>query len=151
MGVDGILYTSVSRQDELAEDLLDQGYPIVFANRGLKSKRGDRITFDHVYGTYLGITHLFNLGYRRIACMHGSVIHSTGFDRLEGYRKAITEKKLKFDKTIVAGGSYDQESGYEFGKHLINHPRPPDAVFCSDDFVALGGNESLGRSWIESP
>jgi LacI family transcriptional regulator len=151
IGIDGILHAGVALEDTTIEGMLDDGFPVVFVNRRLQSEKGDYVIFDNSYGTYLAVNHLYNLGCRRIGFIHGPLNHSTSADRYEGFRNAFKQLNMEMDKTLIREGSYDQESGYRFGKYFATLKEPPEAIFCCDDSVALGAIRALGECGLNVP
>jgi len=50
----------------------------------------------------------------------------------------LQENGLIVDPKLISFGGFRLESGYErFGK-MMQLQKPPDAVFCSNDIIALG-------------
>ncbi len=152
MGVDGIIFASCQLKDPLVEGLLSQGFPLALANRRLQETAGDYVVMDNVYGAYLAVNHLIRLGYRRIAMIRGPRKVSTGAERYQGYLEAMKEKKLEVDQELVKESPFfSQDTGYHFTKRLMRHNPRPEAIFCSDDYIALGAMKALGEMGLKVP
>jgi LacI family transcriptional regulator len=92
------------------------------------------VNSDDTTGGYLATQYLISKGYRNIALcavdLHGPLMQK----RYQGYKRALKEVKLKeavFDK---AGTPF--EAGLQYAELLIDQGF--DAVFCSEDMVAIG-------------
>ena len=152
LGVEGIIFASCKLKDPLVEDLIDKDFPVVLANRRLEKNVGDFIIVDNAYGAYLIVSHLVNLGYRRIGIITGTPDVSTSAGRYLGYCEALKDKGLSIEKEIVKHGRFfSQETGYELTKEMMRGSSPPQAIFCGDDYIALGAMRALGEAGITVP
>lgn len=152
VGVEGLIFASCQLEDPLVEGLLERGFPVVLANRRLHEDRGNFVVMDNVYGAYLVVSHLIRLGYRRIAMIQGPRGVSTGADRYQGYLEAMREKGLEVDQELVKEGLFfSQEAGYNLTRRLMMLSPPPQAIFCGDDYMALGAMKALGEMELHVP
>jgi DNA-binding LacI/PurR family transcriptional regulator len=152
VGVEGLIFASCQLEDPLVEALLDQGFPLMLANRRLRKDRGNYVVMDNVYGAYLVVNHLIRLGYRRIAMIRGPHGLSTSADRYQGYLEAMQEKGLEIDRELVKEGPFfSQETGYTFTRRLMRLRQPPEAIFCGDDYMALGAMKALAEMELKVP
>ncbi len=152
VGVEGLIFASCQLEDPLVSGLIQRGYPVMLANRRLKEDQGNYVVMDNVYGAYLVVSHLIRLGYKRIAIIRGPREVSTGADRYQGYLEAMGEKGLEVDPELVKEGTFfSQDTGYSFARQLMLLPRPPEAIFCSDDYMALGAMKALGEMDLAVP
>lgn len=151
LGVEGIIFASCKLHDPSVERLIDDRFPVILLNRRLKKDKGDYIVLDNLYGAYLIVNHLIHLGYRRIGMIGGPRNVSTSVDRYRGYIKALKEKGLEVDENLIRHGYFSQESGYKFAKMMMNLFRPPEAIFCGDDYIALGSMKALGEMGMRVP
>lgn len=150
-GVEGIICASCRLHDRLIEKLIDDRLPVVLLNRKLEKDKGDYIVLDNAYGAYLVINHLIHLGYRRIGMIGGPQSVSTSVDRYRGYTKALEERGLKLDEDLIRHGYFSQETGYKFAKTMMNLICPPEAIFCGDDYIALGALKVLTEMGVRVP
>jgi DNA-binding LacI/PurR family transcriptional regulator len=151
IGVDGLILSASAQRDQLVKKLLNNGFPIVFANRRLEDKQGDFVVLDNVYGAFLLINHLIQMGNRNIAMIKGPSFASTATERYQGYLEALHENELLVDDKIIKEGSFTQDTGYEATMQLIDHATRPDAIFCCDDEIALGAMRALSEVGLKVP
>ncbi len=150
-GVEGIIFASCKLQDKAVESLIKDDFPVVLVNRRLNQDLGDYVVLDNHYGAYLIVNHLINQEHRRIALISGPRSVSTSADRTQGYLKALKDRGLKVDRSIIKYGAFSQETGFKYTKQLMTLLNPPRAIFCGDDAIALGAMKALGTLGLRVP
>jgi DNA-binding LacI/PurR family transcriptional regulator len=150
-GVEGIIFASCKLQDKAVESLIKDDFPVVLVNRKLNQDLGDYVVLDNAYGAYLIVNHLINQDHRRIALISGPRSVSTSADRTLGYLKALKDRGLKIDQSIIKYGAFSQETGFKYTKRLMSLLNPPRAIFCGDDAIALGAMKALGTLGLRVP
>lgn len=151
LGVEGIVFASCTLHDRSVERLIDDHFPVVLLNRKLKRDKGDYVVLDNTYGAYLIVNHLIHLGYKRIGFIGGPRNVSTSADRYRGYFKALKEKGLEIDEEIIRHGYFSQDTGFKFTKMMMSLLHPPEAIFCGDDYIALGSMKTLNELGMSVP
>jgi DNA-binding LacI/PurR family transcriptional regulator len=151
MGVEGIIFASCKLYDPSVEKLIDDHFPVVLLNRKLKKDKGDYVVLDNKYGAYLIVNHLIHLGYKRIGMIGGHRNVSTNADRYRGYIKTLKEKGLEIDEDIIKHGFFSQETGFKFTKMMMGLLNPPKAIFCGDDYIALGSMKAMSELGLRVP
>jgi len=96
------------------------------------------IEVDHEAGSRLAVQHLVDRGYKRIAYIGGQETSPSNQIRLLAYQQTLQENGLVVDPKLISFGGFRLESGYERFGRMMQLPKPPDAVFCSNDIIALG-------------
>lgn len=108
--------------------------PMVCFDRIIDSLNTHKVYVDNYTSAYNATLHLIKNGYKRIACITNAALLSISRDRVEGYKKALEDKKLPIDESIIAycshGGMIYEEVEEVMQKLLKNKP---DAIIaCSD-------------------
>jgi LacI family transcriptional regulator len=93
---------------------------------------------DNATAAEKAVEHLYALGHRRIAHIRGPQVVTTAMDRTAGYMRAIRKLGLPADEHLVAEGYFDENSGHEAFKWLMDQPQRPTAIFTTNDIMALG-------------
>lgn len=109
---------------------------------------------DNVEAAQLATRYLIQLGHQRIALIHVPFVFMTARDRLEGYRKALTEAGIPFRPELLAAtdGYYGIEAGYRAFKSLLKQtPELPTAVLSMDDTMALGVLQAAREEGLRVP
>ena len=135
------MLVSVSQETasfEHLEAVRQQGIPMVFFDRVVKSLGASTVVVDDADGAYNAVTHLIGRGYKRIAHLAGTQAISVARYRLEGYRRALMDHGMEMDKKLVVYGGFHEQNGQEGAAELLTQEEPPDAIFCVNDPVAIG-------------
>lgn len=137
-GADGIfIITSdeVEASKQLIADLEQLPVPYVMVDRTIDTLDCDKVTFNNELGGYLATKYLLDHGHRRIACMVNTA-SNTGRARLDGYVRALGEKGLELDQTLVLTSDYYIPDAYLAAQQLIRVNAT--AVVATSDNIALG-------------
>lgn len=148
--VDGVLLAS-SDSTAAFDRLTRRRFPIVFIDRIPAGCIERGVTTDNINAAYEATRHLISLGHTRIAIIAGKLPISTGFDRVEGYRKAIREAHLPIPEKYFQLGDFSLESGHQCGLQLMQLPDPPTAIFSSNNKMTLGLMSSLAELAVPCP
>ena len=92
---------------------------------------------------------LYDLGHERIGIITGPLVSPLSRDRLRG--ASTTAKKRSEVELAVTDGDFSVESGTEAAQRLFAAPRPPTAVFCFNDEMAMGVLEFARRKRLRVP
>ncbi len=140
--VDGLLLASLPVDAELADALERTRAPVVLV--GSRRAGFDTVWWDDVAGARAAVTHLVELGHRRIGMIAAHPWSYTAEARLAGYRAALEAAGLPFDPALVVAGDtlkhagYSEEAGGEAMLKLLDLPEPPTAAVASGDVQAFG-------------
>lgn len=68
-----------------------------------------------------------------------------------GYKRALQEHAILFDKSLVKEGALRMEDGYRIMKEILSTGTKFTAVFAYCDFVTLGVMQALEETELEIP
>ncbi len=151
--VDGILVS-------IAKDTIDYSHfreikfrrvPLVFFDRANDNLDIDSVVIDDYKGAFLATEHLISQGYKRIAHISGPQHLKNFYDRLKGYMGALQANKIKIDHSLIYNGNISIESGRKGTSHFLSMQNPPDAIFATEDFTALGVIKEIKERGIQIP
>ena len=153
--VDGIVVAS-SRVGSLHMNVLgEMNIPIVLLNNQSPGAFVHSVTIDNFDGALQATKHLIGLGHRRVGYIGDRLGLQSDTERLKGYRKALTQAHLPFDKELVVHGDGKTLGAREAATRLIGPQVPKHlratAVFCYNDMSALGLMEAAETEGIEIP
>ncbi len=148
--VDGVIVASSRVGARYMPLLKEIEVPIVLINSHSESALTHSVAVDNVQGAQLATNHLISQGHRRIAYLGGPADHLTNRDRLAGYRLALAKADIPFDPQLVQHGNGRAESG-EHVVPLLSREAPPTAVFCYNDWTAIGALYALKRRGLRVP
>lgn len=150
--VDAVIVAS-SRVGALYQPLLHEiGAPIVLINNQnqQKSRMIHSVIVDDVRGGELATQHLLSLGHRVIGHVRGPMGYRAAQNRLAGYRRALRQAGIPYDRTLVCNGD-GRVTGGEQIVQLLEHRPMPTAVFCYNDMTAIGALRALKQRGIRVP
>lgn len=133
--VDGLIIVPVGDDSAPAVRHAAASIPTVQLDRPVDSST-HTVATDSRRGMRAAIEHLAEGGRRRLALVSGSVSTSTGRQRLEAYRLAVTEHGLVGADRVLLG-DFDVDHGRSAAHELLQDD-PPDAIVCGADVIALG-------------
>lgn len=107
----------------------------VLLDRSVNYKDHTEVSTDEVYGGYIATKYLLSKGYKRIACITGPRNIHSSIERLEGYKKALTEYNVPFDESLVYEGDYSFPTALEVSIKLLKRD-DFDAIFAFNDVSA---------------
>src|ERR1043166_9539652 len=84
---------------------------IVLIDRQLGGIKCPAVTTDDVKVGELATEHLLGLGHRRVGHLKGTVA-STAMLRFEGYRRALTKRRIPYDENLVKECGFTEAEGY---------------------------------------
>jgi LacI family transcriptional regulator len=125
--------------------------PTVLLNCYVQTHSLAAVVPAELLGGYSATLHLIRAGHRRIAHIHGQPWMDASRDRLKGYRRALAEHDILFDPELVRPGNWEPSAGYAETVALMALARPPTAIFCANDLMALGCYEALKEAGLRIP
>lgn len=152
--VDGILVYNLIYHDRLPREIVDlqtRNIPFVFLNKFLDSPTINAVGVDNRYAVSLAVDHLAGLGHKRIGMLYGNPTSVDGIERYRAFEACLKERGLAYDETITACGGWYEEQGFEAMNKILDHPRPPTALFCANDMMALGALRAMGQRGLKAP
>ncbi len=151
--IDGVIMSSLSLGVEDV-DPRRAGMPIVLLGEHLVGAPRDHVVIDNVAAAHLATTHLLTLGRQRVAVIGLQARRSAAAMRLRlrGFTEALTDAGQQPDpRLMVSAPSFHRADGARAMRHLLSLDRPPDAVFCFNDLLALGAIRALHEAGCQAP
>jgi LacI family transcriptional regulator len=149
--VDGVLLVPATDSSASLPLLHKHGLPVVVLDRRHSGGGVDEVRTDSEAGAHAAVRHLLDLGHRRIAVLTGPPTVSTSADRVAGYRRAILEEGLGFANEVVVFGGYNETSGYEMTRRILETEPRPTALFAANNFIAFGAIRALREAGLRTP
>jgi DNA-binding LacI/PurR family transcriptional regulator len=147
--VDGIILIKTKVNDKRIDDLKAINFPYVLVNH--RNNSYNFVDASNIKGAKLAIEHLYNLGHRKIAFVAGSLDETNAIDRLNSYKKTLKTLGLSFNKEWIINGEFSNETAFEKSKILLTSKQLPTAIFCSDDYMAIGVMERIKEFGLSVP
>lgn len=125
--------------------------PVVRIAPGNDVDRTPYVSIDDRAAARTMAEHLIALGHRDIAFIKGNPTHSATHRRWLGFRDAMDAAGIAPDDRLVVQGDFTFRSGIVAAEALLHGPRAPDAIFASNDEMALGVLVAAMRAQIAVP
>ncbi|MDX6191783.1 LacI family DNA-binding transcriptional regulator [Flavobacterium sp. Fl-318] len=152
--VDGILMsvTDVANENTAAfQYVLNKNVPLVFFDRSKHIDGVSSVTINDFKGGYMTTKHLIDEGCKAIAHFSGDLSLEIFKNRFLGYKQALSDHGMPFNEAYVIRTKSALDSGKEAVNVLLQLETPPDAIFSSSDFAALGAIQVLKEKNISIP
>src|ERR1700691_3090706 len=137
--------------------------PVVAISAHSAVENVTNIVLDHHLAVEQALTHLYELGHRRIAFMRGPHAIPDSEFRWEAIQQVASKMSLKLDPSLViridsAGWSMKTgyhpmapEIGYKPMQALLKKTRDFTAIFCFNDIAAIGAIRALKDAGLSVP
>lgn len=112
------------------------------------------IVLDHRRAAELTLNHLYSLGHRQIAFMHGQPFSGDSNDRWDGIVDVCRELGLKMHPELIMQLDRDissPELGYPVVEQLFRTKKKFTALVCFNDIAAIGAIRSLRDLGLRVP
>lgn len=150
--VDGILLSTTPNSSvQSFSKIIKKNIPLVFFDRRKNVKGVSSITINDFEAGYKSTQHLIEQGYKRIAHLRGDYSVDIFKQRFLGYKQAIIDAGMELNEEYIIKTRSDLEDGAKAAKNLLNLKNPPDAIFSSSDFTALGALKEINSQGIKIP
>jgi LacI family transcriptional regulator len=155
--VDGFLLLNTTAEH------LDVPVPVVAISAHSAAENVTNIVLDHHLAVQQALTHLYQLGHRRIAIMRGPRAIPDSEFRWKSIQQVACELNLKLDPAHVIridSAAWSMKAGYhpmapEIGykpmQALLKKTRDFTAIFCFNDIAAIGTIRALKDAGLSVP
>jgi DNA-binding LacI/PurR family transcriptional regulator len=154
--VDGIIVSPTASETGAVSRAVKEIYGdrvlTVFIDRAVKGAKIPTIVSDNVAAAHEATTHLIQLGHRRIGAVVGRRTLDSMTSRIEGYRRALLEHRLKFDESLIVDAvDVGVEAGYRATKKLVEHNHRPTALIVMNNLLVIGALNALKEKGLTIP
>lgn len=151
--VDGIIWAIPeigNNRSWLKDQIPNLSVPLVFLSM---EPRPDLSTacVDNYQGAQLAVQHLIDCGYKSIGLITGPINWWDATERIRGWRDALAEAGLDADESLIVNGNWSPDSGREGLINLLRQRPDVEAIFASNDLMAMGAMQTARRRGISIP
>lgn len=143
--------TSVPEIDEL--DKLGYKIALLEQKKPENTERNNSIfvNSDNMAGAYEATKYLIQNGHRKIIHLAGNTKKAPTSDRINGYKKALKDFNIPYDKNYLIKGDFQQTVSYDKIKACIDSKLDFTAIFAANDDMALGAIEAIKEKGLKIP
>lgn len=152
--VEGILLVVATGTTPLNQisRMIDAGIPVVCLDRIPDRVPVDSVSVEDVQAAGIGVSHLIEMGNRRIAIVTGPLSLKNERRRLLGYRQALDSAGIAQQDSLIWQGNLRTEDVTAMARdRLKDRAARPDAVFCTNGPTALGVLRAFRECGLKTP
>lgn len=154
--VEGVIAAPSAQPDGLLAYLGRHRVPAVFLDRVVDAPEDGDARFDQVCAENTGptarlVTHLAELGHRRIALVAGLPGLSTTAERIAGYRHGLAAAGLPYDERLLAHGDSASAGAERATAALLSLGPPPTALVTANNTMTIGALRALRAHGLSVP
>ena len=128
--------------------LLDGKFPVVFFDRPIPHHPVDKVIIDDLKAGYQAVKHLIETGCRDIAVISTPPYLKVGYEREQGYFKALTEAGLPVNENRIVRIDEKKDLRRQIAPLFDN---PPDGIFAVNETYAYEALRLAKRNGIRIP
>ncbi len=147
--VSAVIITPVS--ERAVRMLMNDGVPIVQADRMVEGLISDGVLVDNVRGAREITGHLVGLGHTTVALLIDETAWTTGAGRLAGYRTALADAGIPLDPELVVPTRFDPAAARDAVMELLDRRPDVTALFAANNLLAEGAFQALRTRGLRVP
>ncbi|HLN20649.1 MAG TPA: LacI family DNA-binding transcriptional regulator [Bacteroidales bacterium] len=151
--VDGMMVSlAYDTKDPLHFNILfEKKIPLVFFDRIMDCPGCISVVIDNYRAGYEVTSHLLQQGCSRIVHVGGNIKRNVYADRLNGYKKALSDAGITPDKEYLMIGDLSENTGVEAARKILKMKQMPDGVFAANDTTAVSMIMELLEKGVRIP
>jgi len=152
--VDGLIISPPAGSEAQIRELEKRRMPYVLIDRYFPEIDSDYVGIDNFIAAYEATKYLINSGYKKIACItiNNELVNMK--QRLEGYKKAITDSELEVDEQLIKILPFSHEKDdFELAirELTVSGDMKADSVFFTTSKAGIIGLECLYSLHLSIP
>ena len=148
--VDGLFFTGIFK-DNFFDEVARLNIPIVLIDSYVRQPHFCNVGLEDFKGSFQATRHLIENGHRRIAFASPSIKDGGVLqERFLGYKAALAEASIPFDKELVIKQEMDIDSCRKAADELLLHPDVTGLVVTAD-IMAAGIMAGLNERGVKIP
>jgi len=152
---DGVISMFLKFEQDDLNELKNKNIPVIFIDE--EAEGFPSVKLNNFKGAYDAVKYLIDKGRKNIGLVVGQTssegVGITPIERFEGYKKALQDNKISFNKeNVIEIINYTFEEGEQSLRSFIERKIKLDAIFCAaGDMVALGIMDEAAKLNIDIP
>lgn len=150
--VDGYIITPPEDIKEEITSLIAAGLPVVLFDRSVPGVDCDAVVISNEQSTYEATKHLADQGFKNIAFITLNSLQMQMQDRLNGYEKALAEKKMtSLVKELTFTSATDSEELIRHISAFLKRKPGIDAVIFGTNYIGVSGLKAIRNLGLDIP
>jgi len=127
------------------------GTPVVCIDRQPPGWKGDVVLVANEAGSHSATRHLLRMGHRQLAVITGPLHLTNAVERLNGFKRALAEGKVRIEPEYIQEAQFNRQSGYQAATRLLRMLPRPTAIFACNDLMAMGVLQAVRELGMHCP
>jgi len=137
--VDGLMLASAQKENRLEPLLSQYRIPAVYIDRNVAKRNLPWVGSDNFAGSYLLAQRLICRGATKIVFVGGRSFLSTHQERLAGFKKALSENSIPFNRSLYFESDFGAEGGFQAAQKIFANNGPaPHGIFTASFTLCEG-------------
>ncbi|SFQ29583.1 transcriptional regulator, LacI family [Butyrivibrio proteoclasticus] len=125
--------------DEFFDQFKKIGIPAVLIDSYCKDEGFHNIRIDDELGGYLATKYMLDKHHKKVGFLSGKMKEDGVIKkRHEGYKRALSEYGIRYDKDLIFEGEVDFDSGIEIAERIVRDTIPVTGIVTTADVLAIG-------------
>ena len=151
LGLDGIVLINAHDNDPGLDRVVRAGVPAV-AMDYLPEVAIDQVYVDGRGAAHMAVSQLVHHGHRKIAMItHAQPVYAAARERIAGYRACLEVAGIAPRDDYILTGDFNERSGYQAMRRLLDLSDPPTGVFAGNDVIAYGALDAIHEAGLSVP
>lgn len=151
--VEGLLI-SLSKETmniDYLEHLIKDKFPVVLFNRINNGVSCPKVLFNDYKWSLLATEHLIEHGYKKIFHFTGHTHLTLVKERIRGFKRAMEKYRRCCEDSQIIETFFSIEGGEQAMEKLIQQDNIPDAIFATNDLIAIGAMKASKKHGLRIP
>ncbi len=148
---DGVLFLGFRKSIPDPKSLRGATVPVVAIPRPGPRYSLPFVGVNDEEGSREAVAHLVSRGHSRIALLSGPHNSVYSIPRLSGYRRALEDAHLPYDRSMVVEADFTRSGGRISTLGLLERSDRPTAIFALSDHMASGAFDALRSKGLRIP
>ncbi len=151
--VAGILMSPIERRPGgRIREVHARGTPVVLLDRHRSARQWCSAAVNDTLGARLAAEHLLELGHRRIGLLNGPIDLTPCAERRGSFVQVLHDHGLELEERFdVEVPEMTIGAGEQAATRMLELPRLPSAIFCTNDLLALGAERAALARGVHVP
>ena len=135
---DGVIFSGIRAKDARIDYLIEAGFPFATMGRCRSPLHYAHVDVDSEWAAHAATQRLIAGGHRRIALVNPDPVLSYALDRIDGFRRALTEAGLPPCDDLIHAGDLTARFGRASALTVRANPNPASGFVCVNEATTLG-------------
>ena len=150
--MDGAVVFFDGMEDDLREQMIKTGYPILFLDSDRTGEACSSLLLDAYAQGCMAADYLWGLGKRSFLHMAGQDENYDAQRRKKGFLDTLETRGVPPDSVPLLQGRFERGAAYqEMRRYLAEGNPPPEAVFAGNDLSAVGCIAAMNEAGLRVP